>query len=193
MKGLDRYRKEKNMKYKNVIFVSIVFIVSVGVNLFLSGFGGWRYFGTFISAFLGGPLVSVSVGLVSQIVDTGIGNTGRWILLIGHFFIGLVAGAMVMKGFAKKFWKPLIIYIIVLAIAILSYYLRSTVWLMEAEGTWNLSDLMYYFLQSPQKYFMDVIKLGCSYAIPMFISVYIAWLIAKITTMKYDFKYKDKY
>ncbi len=181
------------MKYKNIIFMGIVFLVSVGVNLSLSGFGGWRYFGTFISAFLGGPLVSVSVGLVSQIVDTGIGNTGRWILLIGHFLIGLVAGVMVMKGFAKKFWKPFIIYIIALAIATSSYYLRSTVWLMEAEGTWNLSDLMYYFLQSPQKYLMDVIKLGWSYAIPMFISVYIAWLIPKIATMKYDFKYKDKY
>ena len=181
------------MKYKNIIFIGVVFLVSVGINLFLNDFGGWRYFGTFISAFLGGPLVSTSVGLVSQIVDTGIGNIGRWILLTGHLLIGLVAGVMVMKGFAKKFWKPFIIYIIVLAIATGSYYLRSTVWLMEAEGTWSLSDLMYYFLQSPQKYFVDVIKLGWSYAIPMFVSVYIAWLIPKLATTKYDFKYKDKY
>ena len=173
--------------------MGIIFLVSVGVNLSLSGFGGWRYFGTFISAFLGGPLVSVSVALVSQIVDTGIGTTGRWILLISHLLISLVAGVMVMKGFAKKFWKPFIIYIIALAIATSAYYFRSTLWLMEAQGIWNLRDLMYYFLQSPQKYIMDVIKLGWSYAIPMFISVYIAWLIPKIATMKYDFKYKDKY
>ncbi|MCD6487227.1 MAG: hypothetical protein J7K35_07870 [Syntrophobacterales bacterium] len=193
LRGVDRYRKEKNMKYKNIIFIAVVFIVGIVINLFLNDFGAWRYFGTFVSAFLAGPAVSVLVGIISQFFDTGIGNIGRWILLIGHLFVGLAAGVMVMKGCAKQFWKPFIVYIVVLLIATASYYLRSTVWLMEAEGTWSVSDLMHFFLQDPKGYLMDTVKLACRYAIPMFISVYIAWLIAKITTMKYDFKYKDKY
>ncbi|MCD6183962.1 MAG: hypothetical protein J7K01_06645, partial [Thermovirga sp.] len=179
------------MKRKNIIFMVIVFLVSVGLDLSLSGFGGWKYFGTFISAFFGGPLVSVPVGIVSTIVDTGVGNIGRWILLIGHLLIALVAGVMVAKGFAKKFWKPFIIFIIALVIATLASYLRFTMWLLESVGIkiWDLGALKHFFLLSPQKYIMDVIKLGWSYAIPMFISVYIAWLIPKIATMKYDFKY----
>jgi len=193
LRGVDRYRKEKNMKYKNIIFIAVVFIVGIVINLFLNDFGAWRYFGTFFSAFLAGPLVSVLVGIISQFFDTGIGDLGRWILLIGHLFVGLVAGVMVMKGFAKKFWKPFIVHIIVLTIATLSYYLRSTVWLMEAEGTWNVSDLMHFFLQNPQGYLMDTVKLGCRYAIPMFISVYVSWLIPKVISAKYDFPYKNKY
>ena len=193
LRGVDRYRKEKNMKYKNIIFIAVVFIVGIVINLFLNDFGAWRYFGTFVSAFLAGPVVSVLVGIISQFFDTGIGDIGRWILLIGHLFVGLVAGVMVMKGFAKKFWKPFIVYIIVLTIATLSYYLRSTVWLMEAEGTWNVSDLMHFFLQNPKGYLMDTVKLGCRYAIPMFISVYVSWLIPKVISAKYDFPYKNKY
>ena len=193
LRDVDRYRKGKNMKYKNIIFIAVVCIVGTVVNLFLNDFGAWRYCGTFVSAFLAGPVASVFVGAISQFFDTGIGNFGRWIVLIGHLFVGLVAGVMVMKGFAKKFWKPFIIYMVVLFIATAAYYLRSTVWLMEAEGTWSVSDLMHFFLQDPIGYLMDTVKLGCRYAIPMFISVYVSWLMPKIILSKYDFPYKDKY
>jgi len=181
------------MKYKNIIFMSIVFLVGVGVNLLLSDFSGWKYLGTFFSAFFGGPVFSVLVAVVSSIIDTGIGTSGRWILLAGHLLLGLVTGVMVMKGFANTFWKPLIIFIIGLVIVTLTIYSRSTIWLMEAQGIWSLSDIMYYFLESPMKYFVEVIKLGCSNAIPIFVSVYISWLIPKIAATKYDFKYKAKY
>jgi len=181
------------MKHKNVIFMSIVFLVGVAVNLLLSDFSGWKYLGTFFSAFLGGPVISVPVALVSSIIDTGIGTSGRWILLVGHLLVGLVAGVMVMKGFANTFWKPLVIFIVGLVIATLTIYSRSTLWLMEAQGIWSLSEIMYYFLESPMKYFVEVIKLGCNNAVPIFVSVYIAWFIPKVAATKYDFKYKDKY
>ena len=74
--------------------------------------------------------------------------------------------------------KPFIIFIISLIIASLSTYFRWIILIIQQAGITTLDEALAYFQINPMSYVLDAIKTGIDYAIPMFLSVYIAWLLS---------------
>jgi len=169
------------------------FIAGFVIDLLFEPLSRWRHFGTLISAFIGGPIAGVLVGAITAVIQEGFSIEGSFSITAGSL-IGVISGLLMLKGFAKKIWKPFIIFIISLVIASLSTYFRWIILIIQQAGITTLDEALAYFQINPMSYVLDAIKTGIDYAIPMFLSVYISWLLSAIlATTVSNFRYKDKY
>lgn len=188
-------RKDKN--FRKILETLLTILICLCINLYVGYLSSWSQVGTLLAAFIGGPLVAIPVGFLSPILDIGSRSIAtsepRLIMAGGGVLIAIVSGFLVKHGWTKNIWKPLLIFVFVLGIFSSSSFLHSMDYLRIAEGITWLDAIFSWFVADPVSYLRLWIDYTINISIPVFISVYVAWLIPKLATMKYDFKYKDKY
>lgn len=187
----------KHKGFKKIIEPLLIILICLGINLYVGYLSGWSQLGTLLAAFIEGPIVAIPVGFLSPILDIGSRSIAtsepRLIMAGGGVLIALVSGFLVKHGWAKNIWKPLLIFVFVLGIFSFSSFLHSMDYLRIAEGITWLNAIFSWFMADPVSYLRLWIDNTMNIVIPVFISVYVAWLIPKIATLRFEFRYKDKY
>jgi len=189
--------QRKHKDFKKIIEPLLIILICLGINLYVGYLSGWSQLGTLLAAFIEGPIVAIPVGFLSPILDIGSRSIAtsepRLIMAGGGVLIALVSGFLVKHGWAKNIWKPLLIFVFVLGIFSFSSFLHSMDYLRIAEGITWLNAIFSWFMADPVSYLRLWIDNTMNIVIPVFISVYVAWLIPKIATLRFEFRYKDKY